>query len=154
MQQTNTVTHNHKLVKITNCGRDKGQYVVSQRWNAKCCSLIAIFNIFLLRGDIVVDRTLNPTISDDFMVKSLQDYLNLTLNHIKAWIPTLKTSGLRTVKNTTDATMFLTQDPITGENRPEVQWIKGLFAIALTLCRSIGYPIHPLQCVGLVITNG
>jgi hypothetical protein len=137
-EKTNTVTHNHKLIKITNSGRDKGQYVVSQGYDTKSCNIIAIFNILLLRGDIKIDRARNPTISDAFMVKELQDYLDKnapSLKHIKAWIPTLLKNGLDSDKDIRDATIFKSVTS-SGKYLLGVKWIERLFAIVLTQCRS------------------
>jgi hypothetical protein len=123
----------HKLKQIPN-GRDAGKFVVNQnlfgrQLYSRSCSLIAIFNILILRGDIEIDPVHTPTISDDFMVDALQRYLDDealmrpsswddTLSKVREFLPSLK-GGLRVVTDASNSTIFT-------DYHPEVNLLKGL----------------------------
>jgi hypothetical protein len=44
----------HELKQIQGEGRDAGKYVVCQNECTHSCSLIAVFNIMVLKGDITI----------------------------------------------------------------------------------------------------
>jgi hypothetical protein len=102
----------HYLRPIRN-GRDAGEFVVTQTSPSSSCSLIAIFNILVLRGDI---KQVSG-VSDDYMIEALQNYLDEKdhseddmmdvgrYDQVKRIIPSLK-GGLKCAPSFTDPTKF------------------------------------------------
>jgi hypothetical protein len=139
-EETNGIQPNqdHKLIQIRK-GRDSGKSVVVQTKGTLSCPLIAIFNIMALRGDITIDPILTPTISEDFMVNALRDYLDDKalglrtsdgsgddlLRKAKEFLPSLKT-GLAGDEDVTDPTVFT-------DFVPEINLLKGLSCCSYTL---------------------